>query len=211
MNNYIITVARGFGSGGKEIARTLANELGINCYENRILTLASQLSGIDKKIFEEVNEKMRESKFSNFLQGLPKTLTPNPISNKFSSDDKLFNFQKEIIENLASTESCIIVGKCADWILKDYNNVLSVYIEAPRDFCINRIVQKMNVTKEIANKSIEKTDQYRSEYYQYYTHGNCWTNPINYDLTLNSQRLGVENCIKIIKNSLKIKFSKLNI
>lgn len=206
MKKYVITVARGFGSGGKEIASKLAEELGISCYENRILTLASQLSGLDEQLFNEVNEKMRGKKFSGLLKGLPRTMKPKPADMDFVSDKRLFEFQKEIIENLAKSESCVIVGKCADWILKDFPNVISVYIEAPREFCLKRVMEKMGVSEETAHTSITKTDQYRAAYYECYTDGNYWTNPVNYDLTLNSERVGIDNCVTIIKDYIKIKF-----
>ena len=205
MENYVITLARGFGSGGKEIASKLANDLGIPCYENRILTLASQLSGLDEELFNEVNEKIRGKKFSGLLKGLPRTIKPKPVDDEFVSDVRLFEFQKQIIENLAKTESCIIVGKCADWVLKGYPNVISIYIEAPRAFCAQRVMKKMCVNEETANISITKTDQYRAAYYEHYTGGNYWTNPVNYDLTLNSERVGIDNCVTVIKNYLKIK------
>lgn len=211
MENYVITIARGFGSGGKEIAELLAGELGILCYENSILTLASQLSGLDEQLFTEVNEKMRGKKFSGLLKGLPTLKRPKTEDEEFVSDEKLFEFQKDIIKNLAKNESCIIVGKCADWILKDYSNIVKVYIEAPREFCKKRIMKKLNVTEEVANISITNTDRYRAAYYEHYTGGNYWTNPINYDITINSESLGIENCVKLIKECLKIKCPKINI
>ena len=111
MENYVVTFARGFGTGGKEIASKLAKELGIHCYENRILTLASQMSGLDEKLFQEVNEKVRSNGgFSSFLKGLPRAKSYISRNEKFVSDDKLFEYQKQIIENLADTESCVIVG-----------------------------------------------------------------------------------------------------
>ena len=115
MKNYVVTFARGFGTGGKEIASKLAKELGIHCYENRILTLASQMSGLDEQLFEEVNEKVRaHGGFSSFLKGLPRARHYIARNEKFVSDDTLFQYQKQIIENLADTESCVIVGKCAE-------------------------------------------------------------------------------------------------
>jgi Cytidylate kinase-like family len=184
MDNYVITIARGFGSGGKEIALKLAEELGIVCYENRILTLASELSGLDEELFAEVNEKMRRKKLSGLLKSLPRTVKPKPVDDEFVSDERLFEYQKEIILHLAETQSCIIVGKCADWVLKEFPNVISIYIEAPREFCVQRVMKKMGVNEETAHTSITKTDQYRAAYYQHYTGGNYWTNPVNYDMTL---------------------------
>lgn len=205
-DHYVITFARGFGTGGKEIASKLAKELGIHCYENRILTLASQMSGLDEKLFEEVNEKIRSTGgFSNFLRGLPRAKSYIARNEKFVSDDKLFDYQKQIIENLAETESCVIVGKCADWVLRGRPNVVSIYIEAPRDFCVKRTMEHMGVTEEVANATISHTDKYRADYYEYYTHGNYWTNPVNYDLVLNSEKVGVDNCVLVIKDYLKIK------
>ncbi len=209
MDNYVITIARGFGSGGKEIALKLAEELGIVCYENRILTLASELSGLDEELFAEVNEKMRRKKLSGLLKSLPRTVKPKPVDDEFVSDEKLFEYQKEIILHLAETQSCIIVGKCADWVLKEFPNVISIYIEAPREFCVQRVMKKMGVNEETAHTSITKTDQYRAAYYQHYTGGNYWTNPVNYDMTLNSQRVSEETCVQLIKEYLRIKFPEL--
>ena len=206
MERFVVTFARGFGTGGKEIASKLAADLGIHCYENRILTLASQLSGLDENLFSEVNEKVRATGgFSSFLRGLPRSRNYISRNEKFVSDDTLFEYQKKIIENLAETESCVIVGKCADWILRGRDNVVSVYIEAPRDFCIKRTIEHMGVTEETAAATISHTDKFRADYYKYYTHGNYWTNPVNYDMTLNSEKVGIENAVTVIKDYLKIK------
>lgn len=206
MGNFVVTFARGFGSGGKEIASKLADELGISCYENRILTLASQMSGVDEDIFKIMDEKMSaKGGVVNFLRGLPKAKGYITRNEKFKGNDKLFEYQKKIIENLADTESCCIVGKCADYILRGRENVVSVYIEAPRSFCVERTMQHMGVTEEVATATIKNTDKYRADYYAYYTHGNYWTNPVNYDLTINSGRVGIEDSVKLIKEYLKIK------
>lgn len=206
MDNFVVTFARGFGSGGKEIASKLAKELGISCYENRILTLASQLSGLDENLFKEVDEKVRSNGgFSKFLKGLPRAKSYITRNEKFVSDDTLFEYQKKIIENLADTESCCIVGKCADYVLRGRKNVISVYIEAPRSFCLERTMEHMGVTEEVAAATIKNTDKFRADYYQYYTHGNYWTNPVNYDLTINSEKVGIDDSVKLLKEYLKIK------
>ncbi|MGN0317711.1 MAG: cytidylate kinase-like family protein [Lachnospira sp.] len=206
MGNFVVTFARGFGSGGKEIASKLAEELGIGCYENRILTLASQMSGVDEEIFKIMDEKMSAKGGAvSFLRGLPKAKHYISRNEKFKGNDTLFEYQKKIIENLADTESCCIVGKCADYILRGRDNVVSVYIEAPRSFCVERTMEHMGVTEEVATETIKNTDKYRADYYAYYTHGNYWTNPINYDLTINSGKVGIEDSVKLIKEYLKIK------
>ena len=206
MENFVVTFARGFGTGGKVIASQLAKELGIHCYEIRILTLARQMSGLDENVFHEVNEKIRQTNsISSFLKGLPRSKSYIARNEKFVSDDKLFEYQSEIIRSLAEKESCVIVGKCADYVLRDKPNVVSVYIEAPRDFCVQRTMENMGVTEEVAHATIERTDKFRADYYEYYTHGNYWTNPVNYDMTLNSQKVGVENCVKMIEEYLILK------
>jgi cytidylate kinase len=206
MDNFVVTFARGFGSGGKEIASKLAKELGISCYENRILTLASQLSKLDESLFKEVDEKVRShGGFSGFMKGLPRARNYISRNEKFVSDDTLFEYQKKIIENLADTESCCIVGKCADYVLRGRENVVSIYIEAPRSFCLERTMQHMGVSPEVAAATIKNTDQFRADYYKYYTQGNYWTNPVNYDLTINSEKAGIEGSVALIKEYLKIK------
>ena len=204
--HFVVTFARGFGTGGKEIASKLAKELEIHCYENRILTLASQMSGLDEEIFREVDEKIRnKGGFASFLRGLPKAKSYIARNEKFVSDDKLFEYQSKIIENLAETESCVIVGKCADYVLRGNPRVVSVYIEAPRAFCLKRTMEKMGVTEEVAAATITQTDKFRADYYEYYTGGNYWTNPVNYDITLNSEKVGIEGCVDMVKHLLKLK------
>ena len=136
----------------------------------------------------------------------PSDYVVEPSDKKFTSDQNLYNIQARIIREMAKTESFIVIGKCADYILKDLTNVISVYIEAPRRECVESIVRKMNVSEARANELIQKTDKYRADYYKYYTGGNYWTNPVNYDLTLNSARVGREKCVEVIRDYLQIKF-----
>lgn len=207
MKNFVITVARGFGSGGRDIAAMLADELGVHSYDKRILTLASQYSGYPEHFFREADETLNGSLITKQLQALPKHHAPTGELSKFTSDDRLFDYQKIIIEKLAASESCVIVGKCADHILKDYDNVVSIYVEAPRSYTLRRVMERMDdITVEEAHHLITKTDKYRADYYKYYTGGNYWTNPVNYDLTFNNARLGDERCVKLTLDCMKLKF-----
>ena len=207
MNNFVITIARGFGSGGKEIATKLGERLGIPCYERQILTLASDKSGIDESLFVDSDEKLRSNKVAKLLHKIPFSNVLEPHEKAFVSDTNLFNIQAEIIRELARTESCIIVGKCADFVLKDFDNVISIYIEAPRAACVKSVMSKMYISEERANHLIKKTDKYRADYYNFYTGGNYWTNPVNYDMTLNSDRIGRDNCVDVIMNYIGTKFA----
>lgn len=206
MQNYVITIARGFGSGGKDIGTRLSKELNIPCYDREIITMASDKSGIDESLFVETDEKLRGKYIANFLRRLPHPLVIEPQEKSFISDNNLFNIQAEIIKSLAKTESCIIIGKCADYILKDASNVLRVYIKAPYYTCVESIMNKMHVSRERAKELVRSTDKYRSKYYNYYSGGLNWTEPLNYDVVLNSDKLGREKCVEIIKAMIKVKF-----
>lgn len=206
MKRYVITIARGFGSGGKDIGMRLSKALGIPCYERQILTMASEKNGIDEYIFVENDEKLRGKYIANFLRKVPVSGIVEPYDKGFISDVNIFNLQAEIIRSLAATESCIIIGKCADYILKDNKNVISIYVEAPRECCVKSIRDKMHVSEERAHQLIHSTDKYRSKYYSYYTGGRDWTNPTNYDLVLNTGRVDREMCVEIVKNYVNMKF-----
>lgn len=206
MKNYVITIARGFGSGGKEIGTKLAESLGIPCYDRQILTMASEKSGIDESVFVETDEKLRGKYIANFLRKIPVTGVVEPWDKEFVSDVNVFNIQAEIIRTLANTESCVIIGKCADDILKDRKNVISVYVEATRAECVRSIREKLHVSEERAHQMIHSTDKYRAKYYNYYTGGKDWTNPVNYDLVLNTGRVGRDKCVELIKHYVYIKF-----
>lgn len=206
MNNYIITIARSFGSGGKEIASILSEKLGIPYYERQILTMASQASGIDESEFVEVDEKLHGSYLVKSLTKLPTTNVLRPESRAFVSDINLYNIQAKIIEELSNTQSCIIVGKCADYILREKSNVLSVFVEAYTQDCINLIRSRVYVSEERARDMKKRTDKYRTAYYKYYTRGQNWRDSLNYDMFLNTSRISKEKCADIIADAVKIKF-----
>ena len=206
MDNYVITIARGFGSGGKQIGLDLSKRLGIPCYESQILNMASNYSGINKDLFYQVDEKLRGY---HLIKRLMKARNTDdivePCERSFISDVNLYNIQAKIIRELGKNQSCIIIGKCANHLLKDYDNVVSVYIEAPREACVKSVVERLGVTEDEAHKMIYQTDRYRADYYKYYTGGENWTNPVLYDMTLNSDRIGREKCSELIIQYLKIK------
>ena len=205
MDNYVITIARGYGSGGKQIALKLAEHLGIECYEHRILTLASEYSNIDGEKLLENDERLEGSLLQNRLQRVASELGLHPITKKFTSRQEIYDIQKKMIEKLADEQSCIIVGKCADYILEGRANVVRLYIEAPREFCRGRIMRRQSVSAEKADQLITSTDRYRADYYKFYTGGKEWTNPTNYDLVINSSRMSFEEIVELISSMLRIR------
>lgn len=207
MKRFVVTIARGFGSGGKYIGEQLGERLGIPCYEREILTMASEKSGISMNIFAQTDEKLKKSYLLKEITSIPRSHVLSPADKDFTSDNNLFALQSEVIKMLADTQSCIIVGKCADYVLRGNNNVVSVYVDAPRKACIHSVMSKMSVTEKEANKLIEKTDKYRADYYKYYTGGLDWKNPTNYHLFLNSDKLGRDACVDILESIVKYKFA----
>lgn len=209
MDNFVITIARGFGSGGKQIGLALSKQLGIPCYESQILSMASNYSGINKDLFFRVDEKLRGYHLiKRLMKFANKDDIVEPTDKSFISDVNLYNIQAKIIKELAKQQSCIIIGKCANHLLRDYENTVSVYIEAPRAFCVKNVIERLGVTEEEAHRMIYQTDRYRADYYKYYTGGETWTNPVLYDMTLNSDRMGMDKCTELIIQYLKIKLGE---
>lgn len=201
MEPYVITIARGFGSGGKQVGDMLAKELEIPCYERQILRMASEYSGIREELFSEVDEDLRGSYIVKRLSGIPSTNQMiKPTEKEFTSNLNLFRIQADIIRKLAETEPCVIIGKCANTILRNRSNVISVYVEAPREYCVQRIMNRAGVEEDEAHRMIYHTDQYRAEYYRYYSGGREWNDPTEYDLVLNTARVGLENSVGLIKD-----------
>ena len=209
MDNFVITIARGFGSGGKQIGLALSKQIGIPCYESQILSMASNYSGINKDLFFQVDEKLRGYHLiKRLMKSANKDDIVEPTDKSFISDVNLYNIQAKIIKELAKQQSCIIIGKCANHLLRDYDNTVSVYIEAPRAFCVKNVIERLGVTEEEAHRMIYQTDRYRADYYKYYTGGETWTNPVLYDMTLNSDRMGMDKCTELIIQYLKIKLGE---
>ena len=205
MKRFVITFARGFGSGGKEIASLLAKDLGIHCYENRILTLASQMSGLDERLFQDVNEKVREhGGFSNFMRGLPRARSYIARTERFTSDDELFGYQCEIIRNLADQESCVIVGKCADYVLRDNPNCVNIFVYADMAFRKEQSIKKHGIDSAHAEHIITKTDKNRANYYSFYS-GQKWGMAENYDLCIDSSKLDEDKIVELIAEYIQMR------
>ena len=205
MDNIVITIARQYGSGGKTIGAMLARDLGINCYSREILKMASEESGINERLFGQADERVKIASWFKVLKRPYEGELLPPENSGFVSDENLFNYQAKIIKDLAGKESCVIVGRCADYVLRDYPNVMSVFIHADKEFCLQRAMERHSMTEQEMERYIEKTDKYRGEFYRYYT-GHQWEDARNYDLCLNSGKLGFEKCVEAIKGYMKVRF-----
>jgi cytidylate kinase len=208
MDNIIVTIARQYGSGGKTIGEMYAKEMGINCYSREILRMASDDSGINELLFHQADEKLKGSNLFGWAKKIYKGDLIPPESDDFASDRNLFNYQAKIIKQLAEQESCVIVGRAADFILKEYPNVVRVFVHAPMDYCIARALERSAITSEKEmERFIIKTDKHRGDFYKYYT-GKVWHDARNYDLCLDSSKLGFEKCVEAIKQYIALRFDQ---
>ena len=201
----VITIARSYGSGGKTLGKLLADKMGINCYDREIIRMASDSSGINEELFGRVDEKLKKSPLFGIVRSNPykgNGVIP-PESSNFVSDDNLFNYQAQVIKELAEKESCVIIGRCADYVLKDNPNVIRLYLYAPLEDCIKRVMAQNSITEKETIKKIETIDKYRSDYYKYYT-GKEWNDARNYDVCLNTSKVSFDKCVDIIVNYLEI-------
>lgn len=206
MSRYVITIARGYGSGGRTIGKMLSKELGIPFYDRELLRLASDDSGINEELFVKADEKLKKTRLFKIARKAYQGELIPPDSDDFVSNDNLFNYQAKIIKELAETESCVIVGRCADYILKDCDRVIKVFVHAPLEDCITTLREMTGEGDKEIEKKIKSIDNHRAEYYEYYT-GRRWDNASNYDLCLNSSQLGFQKCVDIVKSYMDIRFS----
>lgn len=210
MGNIVITIARHFGSGGKTIGEMLAKDMGIPCYALEIIRMASEESGISEALFNQADERLKRTPLSTRLGSTKAEYTGDligPGSSQFVSDKNLFNYQAKVMRDLAAKESCVIVGRAADYVLKGNPNVVSVFVHASKEYCIKQTIERRAYTGKDVEKFIEKTDRYRSDFYRYYT-GQDWHDARNYDLCLNSERLGFDGCVEEIKSYIGIRFGQ---
>lgn len=206
--NVVITIARQYGSGGKTVGEMLAEDLGIHYYDKELMKLASDDSGINEALFVKADEKVKSSLLFRVAKNVYQGELIPPESDDFTSNDNLFNYQAKIIKELAKQESCVIIGRCADFVLRDYDNVLSVFVHAPEDFCLEQAAKKHSMSTRELEKYIARTDKRRAEYYKYHT-GREWTDARNYDLCLDSSKLGFERCVEEIKAYIRVRFGKI--
>ena len=194
----VISISRQFGSGGREVGRKLAEELNLPFYDSALITLAAEKSGMSKQVLENLDEKAT----SRFLYTTPSSVPafghPSTSIYNMPLSDTLFLTQYEIIKQLADEGPSIFVGRCSDYILKDHPRHISLFIHAPEEIRAQRIAEYENISLEEALANISKYDKERKKYHDYYAAG-TWGIACNYDLTINSGKLGIESSVELIK------------
>ena len=196
MSNIVITIARGFGSGGRTIGKMLAERLDIHYYDGELLRLASEESGINIELFGKADEQVKTNLFKRYNRTYDFKLIP-PDSSEYTSTDNLFNYQAKIIRNLAETQDCVIIGRCSDYVLKDQPGAIRLLIYADRSTCIKNVTELYGVLPREADDRIAELDRARAAYYKYHT-GKTWDDPANYDLCINTSKYGFETTVEII-------------
>ena len=203
MEHFVITIARQYGSCGRVVGEILARQLGISYYDKDILRLASEDSGVHEKLFGRVDEYSTE-KFPLFSKpGVYTGELLTPDSKAFTSDDNLFSYQAKVIRLLAERESCVIIGRCSNYILKDKPYVLRVFIHADWEFRLQKASEKLSMNRRELERFLQKDDRRKEEYCRHFT-GKEWTDATQYDLCLDVSRLGFNGCIKEIIRNLPV-------
>ena len=211
MENFVITIGRFCGSGGSIVANMLAERLGVEVYDRKILSLASDNSGINEEMFEQADEDLRRSLLfrvsRSAFDGEP-IITEDARDNVSDTANKnLYNYQAKVIKGLADSSSCVIIGRCADYVLRDRYNVLRVFVVASKESCAENESRRSRIPLSEARAMTEKIDRKRGDYYRFYT-GQPWADPRQYDICLNTDVYTYEQCVDMILEALKVKLGK---
>ena len=205
MRQFVITIGRQLGCGGKEIAERLARELGVKVYDKALLQAAACESGIDASLFEQADESESTSIFGGFFS-IHGSMSEYFSGSSCIDNDSLFEIQSEAIRNIAQSESCIIVGRCAEYVLRDHSAMFSVFITADHNDRVERIMRAEALGREAAVEFIEKNDKKRRSYHDYYA-TTRWGEASSYDLCINLSRLGVDGTVELLKQYIEKRFA----
>ena len=198
---FVINIGRQLGSGGRQIGEKLSAEFGIGFYDKELIQLASKESGLGKEFFEKADEKSSFS-FIGGLLGLRTNINNEVYVNNYLCNETFFKIQSDVIRELAGKDSCVFVGRCADYILRDNSRCINVFITADTEDRIKRVAQTYQLSLDKAQELIVKTDKKRAEYYNYYSN-KVWGAAGSYHLCINSSVLGMDQTVAFITQFIK--------
>lgn len=201
--NKVITISREYGSGGRIVGQKLAKVFNIPFYDNEIINLAAKESGFAVKTFERAEEKATNSFLYSIAMGMGAYSSQDYGYANLSIDDRIFLAQSSVIRQVAEQGPCVIVGRCADYVLKERDNVVNVFIRASIDSRIKRAVEEYGVPKEKAAETLIKQDKRRANYYNFHANEK-WGNVSNYDLSIRTDFGGIDHAVKCIKAFLEV-------
>lgn len=196
--NKIITISRQYGSGGREIGEKLANKLGIPFYDNELISRAAKESGFAESVFERAENKATNSLLYSIAMGMSAYGSQDLGFTNLSLDDRIYLAQSEVIRKVAAEGPCVIVGRCADYILKENPNVVHVFIWADIKYRVERATTMYNMPEKKAEENILKIDKRRANYYNYHANEK-WGKAENYHLSIKSDYVGIDNAVEVIK------------
>ncbi len=199
MDKFVIAITRTCGSGATSIGKILAKNLGVELYDRNILRLASDDSGISEELFARADEDQKQSLLFRASQKVYTGGLIPPEKEDFTSNNNLFNYQAKVLRELADESNYVVIGRAADYVLRDKPGLVRVYIYASREKCIEKEMNRQKIDWKAADRFITKTDKYRRDYYRYFT-GQEWENMQNYDLCINTTQMSFEQAAKAIQD-----------
>ncbi|MDR0429927.1 MAG: cytidylate kinase-like family protein [Tannerellaceae bacterium] len=202
----IVTIGRQFGSGGRVIGKKLAEALDISYYDKELITIAAKESGLCPEVFERADEKASDGLAHAFSMGLSYMGMYTPYADILSNEG-LFKIQSDAIRKLAARESCVLVGRCADYILRDNPNCISFFIHDKMESRVQRVVDRQQITVEQAKEIIIRTDKSRAAYYDYYTN-KTWGMSSSYNFSIDASILGIDETVEFLKSLIEKKANK---
>lgn len=204
--HFVITIERQYGSGGRLTGKRLAEELGIHFYDEEILKMTSETSAIGEQYFRLADEKAGNNLLYRIVTGLKPELTePVRDGDNITSPENLFRFQSSVIRKLANQESCIIVGRCGNYVLQDQlEDVIRIFVYADTVTRVRRVIEVDQVDEKEALRRMKRIDKERTEYHRYFT-GREWMDMENYDLPINASRIDYDQMIQLIKDYLVLR------
>lgn len=203
-NNYVITIGRQFGSGGRQVGKLLAEKLNIPFYDKEILAVAAKESGICQEMFEHHDEKPTKSLLFSLVTGMQMHTDASAMYMDMPLNHKIFLAQFDAIRRVAAEGPCVIVGRCADYVLREQPNAVKFFIKADMKPRMERAVKLYNVDPQKAEDYVRKADKQRASYYNYYATAD-WGDVNNYDLCVDTGKLGIEGTVELLLNYLALR------
>ena len=204
MKNFAVAITRTCGSGGTSVAKILSEDLNIRYYDRMLLHLAADDSGINESVFAAADEDMKKSALFKAFKKVYNGENISPEKDEFTSSDNLFNYQAKVMKELVHNESFIVIGRGADFVLRDYPYLVRVFIHANSKTCLKHEMEWLQCDEKTAAARIERMNKHRNEYYKHFT-GREWMDARNYDLCLDTSRYTYKQCAEMIKALINVK------
>ena len=198
----VITVGRQYGSGGREIGTMLAEKLGIAYYDDMLLKEAAKESGLCEELFHSFDERPKSFLYSIAMD--PYSFSMNGITSRGNIEQQVYLATYETIKKLADKGPCVLIGRCADYALKDRDDVINIFVTAPLESRVERVARRNDISLDEAKDRIKKTDKSRASYYNYYS-SKDWGEAKSYDLCIDSSLLGIEGTVALLEQMIRLR------